>query len=166
MRRLRLVLLADAAVTGLLVPTAAQAAPIVTQPFYADSGDACPYGYTRGVLGWQLGVPPSYRLTVVVSGSVVDRPLPADPTNACPDDARYSIATFSAYAGSALVGQEARRVENGELSFKFTLGVNSNFAAIDRVTVQVCRPSTLPGPVPDVYCGKPQEYRAPATIDG
>ncbi len=137
---------------------AAPAAPAPVVQFYADSGDACVAGYTRGLLGWEVAEPPSYRVTVAVRGGVVDRPTPNDP-RACPADPRYTVATFTAYVGRTEVDSQARRVDNGSLTFGFTLGVNSNVLTVDRVVVQVCRLSLLPGPYD--YCGAPVDYRAP-----
>lgn len=145
---------------------AAPAAPpavVVPQSFAADSGDNCRYGATRGTLGWVFGAPPSYRVTVAVRGTVVDRPTPDD-TRVCPGDRRYTIATFTAYAGRLEVDSDARRVDDGSLAFEFTLGLNSNLITIDRVVVQVCRISLLPGPYD--YCGTPQEYRVPIHTTG
>jgi hypothetical protein len=154
-----------------LVPVLATALPAAAEPvapgpvvqsFYADSGDACVAGYTRGVLGWESG-PPSYRVVVAVRGAVVDRPTPTDP-RACPADSRFTVATFTAYVGRTAVDSNYRRADNGTVTFGFTLGVNSNLVTIDRVTVQVCRLSLLPGPYD--YCGAPVDYFAPVRTTG
>jgi hypothetical protein len=149
-------------VLATAVPAAAAPGP-AAQSFYADSGDACVAGYTRGVLGWELAGPPSYRVVVAVRGAVVDRPTPSDP-RACPADPRYTVATFTAYVGRTEVDSDARRVDNGTLTFGFTLGVNSNVVTIDRLTVQVCRVSLLPGPYD--YCGAPVDYFPPVRTTG
>ncbi|HEU5107728.1 MAG TPA: hypothetical protein VFT95_04050 [Micromonosporaceae bacterium] len=152
-----------AAVVTVTAPTASASivpGPVV-QAFHADSGDRCLAGVTDGSLGWALAAPPDYRVTVAVRGVVTDRPTPNDP-RACPADPRYTMATFTAYAGRAEVDSEARRVDNGSLDFRFTLSVNSNLVTIDRVVVQVCRLSLLSDPFD--YCGAPVEYRAPIRV--
>jgi hypothetical protein len=168
----RLGLLAVAMALGMAVAAPAAAAPAaapapdaaaaVVEPFYADSGDACVYGHTRGQLGWELLPPPRYLITVAVRGVVVDRPTANDP-RACPNDSHYTMATFTAFAGRTVVASDARRVNDSTLTFGFVLGANSN-VAFDRVVVQVCRISLLPRP--SDYCGTPQEYRAPVRITG
>jgi hypothetical protein len=62
-------------VAGLLAGPAAgpaSADPVwetkVEQPFEADSGDACRYGHTRGLLGWHLD--PPTRVDVEGTGQV------------------------------------------------------------------------------------------------
>jgi hypothetical protein len=52
MRPTRLLAALIAALAMLAVPGTAHAATI-TQPFGADSGDACRYGTTGGTLGWR-----------------------------------------------------------------------------------------------------------------
>jgi len=157
--------------TGLASSASAQAAApgqqavapgtVVRQPFAADSGDACRYGVVKGQLGWHIG-PVTSRPTVVdVDGTLVDRPLPTDSDAACGDDGRYSIATFTAYAGSAGVARAAVRVDNGAQPVRFTLANTTSTAGITLVVVQVCRPP-LVGLRP-VYCGAKQEYRAPVS---
>lgn len=142
----------------LAVSTAAQAAhPIRIQPFAADSGDACRYGTTSGSLAFRAVHPPE-RPAVDLWGTLTDRPLPNDPS-VCGDDRRFTVATYTAYAGSVVIDREANRVDNGRLAFTITLiGTDSTSTApIDRVVIQVCRHSTNTWIPP--YCGTPQTYK-------
>jgi hypothetical protein len=159
MRALRVSAILAAAVAVLAFPAAAQAATI-TQTFHADSGDACRYGSTDGTLGWQYGTASPLPVTGVdVKGTLTDRPLPADPATACPDDHYYSTATFTAYAGSVALDRQVRNADNAKVSFTFTLASSSSTAHIDRVTVQVCRSPI--NTLPPSYCGKEVVYLAP-----
>lgn len=157
-----------ALVTGvLLVPSAAALADVVppAQPFYADSGDDCLYGYTKGEMTIDP-LPPTVA-SLSVSAIVVDRPLPADPGKPCVDDYRYTAALFTAYSDGTTVDSEMLQVDNGQLEATFTLGdVSWKDTPIDLVAVQVCRVS--PGIIMDEasiipllydYCGQPQEYK-------
>lgn len=156
MRTLRIVaVLAATLLTGLAVSSPVQAAPI---PFAADSGDQCRYGSTRGSLDWRLAGTPPRAVAVDVRGTLTDRPVPTDPGPACPDDRRFSIATFTVYAGNVVVDREAQRADNNVVSFGFVLGSNSTVARIDRLVIQVCRHSST---LPPSYCGRAVEYRAP-----
>jgi hypothetical protein len=160
MKALRLTVILAAAVAVLAaLPTPAQAATI-TQSFHADSGDACRYGFTDGTLAWQYGTTsPLPVLRVDVKGSLTDRPLPADPATACPDDHYYSTATFTAYAGSVAVDHQSRSANNGIVTFSFTLGSSSTTTHVDRVVIQVCRSPLVT--LPPTYCGTAVVYPAP-----
>jgi hypothetical protein len=57
------------------------------------------------------------------------------------------------------VTRGAQRVDNGQREIQLSLVAER---PIDLVVVQVCRPSTLPGPA-DV-CGPAQRYPAPITV--
>lgn len=154
MKYLRTIMRTAAVVTSLTAvvaaPTGALASP--TQAFHANSGDNCRYGQTDGDLAWW-----STSLTGVdVTGVVVDRPAVTDPGPACPDDRRYTVATFAGYANGVLVDSDRRQVDNGRLEFRFVLGNSTSTARINRVVVQVCRAS-LTSTVP-AYCGPAQSY--------
>jgi hypothetical protein len=130
----------------------------VTHAFAADSGDACRLGATRGTLTW-ISRGPLAVTTVDVAGALVDRPLPNDPTTC--RDPRYSSVTFTAFRGAVVVDSEARRVDNGQLSFRFQLtGSTTVYTPIDRVVVEVCRHAPPGMGLPD-YCGRAVEYLAP-----
>ncbi len=155
-------LLAATAAALFLVatPGVAQAATI-SQPFYADSGDACRYGVTEGTLGWRYGTTSPLPLTGLdVTGKLTDRPLPTDPVTTCRDDGYKSSVTFVAYAGTAEVDRQTRTANNSVVTFGFTMGANSTTTRpVDRVVVQVCRSPILT--LPPSYCGKPVSYLAP-----
>jgi hypothetical protein len=145
-----------AVLAGLFaVSTPAQADALLVQRFYADSGDQCPYGITQGTLEW-VRIPFNEN-AVNVRGELIDRPTPNDPNVRCGDDRRYSVATFTAYSGRTVVDSEARRADNGHVTFSFQLNSRA-FALIDLVVVQVCRPAVTPSP--PVYCGPREEYRS------
>jgi hypothetical protein len=150
-----------AAVLGFSAPAHAEGS-VVTQQFYADSGDSCRFGVTRGTLSW-IAVGPLAVTTVDVAGSLLDRPLPTDPSTACRDP-RYSSATFTAYNGTVVVDREQQRVDNGQVTFRFqlTAPMPGPVQPINRVVVQVCR-HALPGTTIPDYCGKAVEYRQPPT---
>jgi hypothetical protein len=136
-------------------------ADVVTQPFYADSGDNCRSGVTSGSLSW-ISRGPLAVTAVDVAGTLTDRPLPSDPSTACRDP-RYSSATFTAYRGDVVVDSEQRRVDNGQVQFRFQLaGASTTYQPIDRVVVRVCRHAPPGMGLPD-YCGRPVEYRQPPT---
>jgi hypothetical protein len=161
MRSARFAAAVAATVTALTLPGAAQAATI-TQPFYADSGDACRYGVTEGKLGWRFGTTsPLPVVGVDVAGKLTDRPLPSDPSTGCRDDGYYSSATFVAYSGSVEVDRQTRLANNAVVTFEFTLGANSTSTGINRVVIQVCRSPI--NTLPPSYCGKPVQYLAPPT---
>jgi hypothetical protein len=161
MRPTRLLAALAAALAILAFPNAAHAATI-TQPFAADSGDACRYGTTSGTLGWRYGTSsPLPVIGVDVKGRLTDRPLPADPGTACRDDGYYSTATFTAYTGSVAVDRQTRSANNATVSFEFTLGGNSTSTGIDRIVIQVCRSPI--NTLPSSYCGKAVTYLAPPT---
>ncbi len=142
-------------------PAHAAIGPVVGQPFYADSGDACPLGLTTGVLGWHMGVGPLAPNAVDVSGYVVDRPTPTDPATDCRDP-RYTTATFAAYRGSAVVDREQVTVDDAQLVIEFQLAgpPPQVYTPVDRVVIQVCRHAP-PGMGLYDYCGKAVEYRPP-----
>jgi hypothetical protein len=149
--------------TLLALPAPAHADAVITQPFAATSGDACGYGFTEGTLTWRFGSTSPLPLAAVgVKGRLTDRPLPADPSTVCRDDGFFSIAAFAAFAGTVEVDREARRVNNGVVSFEFLLGDNSTVSRISRVVIQVCRQELIsPTPTPAAYCGRAVEYPVP-----
>jgi hypothetical protein len=161
MRAARLAAALAATLAILAWPGTAHAATI-TQPFAADSGDACRYGTTSGTLGWRFGTTSPLPVTAVdVKGQLTDHPLPSDPSTTCGDDGYLSIATFVAYRGSVEIDRQARTANNNVVTFQFTLGGTSTTGGISRVVIQVCR-----GPVitlPPSYCGRAVEYLAPPT---
>jgi hypothetical protein len=140
-----------------LVATAgpAIADTIVTQPFAADSGDAC--GQTSGKLGWHTGPIIGNKSVVDVNGTLVDRPTLAEPGLSCRDD-RISYATFTAYNGKSVVDSDAAKADNERATFALQLSAGLG-TPIDRVVVQVCR-ATVAGTGVE-YCGKPVEYKLP-----
>jgi hypothetical protein len=150
-----------AALVVLAFPSTAHAATI-SQPFAADSGDACHYGSTSGTLGWTYGTgSPVPVNSVDVKGQLTDRPTPTDPSTACPSDGYSSTATFTAYAGSAAVDRQSRTVDNGTLSFEFVLGKPASTTGIDRIVIQVCRSPV--NTLPPTYCGTAVTYTPPPT---
>jgi hypothetical protein len=159
MRTVRLAAAAAVFAAVVATPGIAEAATI-SQPFHADSGDACHYGVTDGTLGWHFGATSPLPVGGVdVTGKLTDHPTPSDPVSTCRDDGYYSIATFVAYAGSAAVDSQTRTADNATVSFSFTLGGNSTTTSISRIVIQVCR-----GPVhtlPPTYCGRAVTYTPP-----
>lgn len=152
--RTAIALLAAVLAGAIAAPSVAVADhPIVPQRFRVDSGDRCQYGYTEGILSFRAVHPPELP-AVDISGVVVDRPLVNEPS-LCPDDRHYTVAYFYAWALDLQeVDREIRRVDNGVLDYRFTLGDDPAVQRIDRVTVQICRhPLIATGPI---YCGKPQ----------
>lgn len=150
-----------AAAAILAVPGTAQAATI-SQPFAADSGDACRYGTTAGTLDWSYGtVSPLPVAAVDVKGQVSDRPLPTEAGTVCRDDGYDSTASFTAYAGSVVVDRQTRTANNGTVAFEFTLGGSWTASRVDRVVVQVCRSPIVT--LPPSYCGRAVTYLAPPT---
>ncbi|MBX6355116.1 MAG: hypothetical protein IRZ05_04570 [Micromonosporaceae bacterium] len=154
MRIIRAIAAAAVVLAGLALPAPAHADGIPARPFYADSGDSCTYGYTRGTLIWRSPGPMNV-IAVDVSGSVVDRPTLAEPT-LCRDDGFYTIATFTAYSGRAAVDRRAVKADNGEEPFQFILGGNSAASGLTHLVVQVCRSPLVT--LPPSYCGKPVTY--------
>jgi hypothetical protein len=148
-----------AAVLGtLVVPAPAHADTIITVPFYADSGDHCRYGVTQGKLAWHKTTTGRVD-SVTVTGSLTDRPTPADPGPACADDHFFSAATFKAYSGSVVAGQQVRRVDNNKILFQFTFNAGTTVSGLSRLTVQVCRSPV--NTLPPSYCGPLVIYAAP-----
>ncbi|CUU58187.1 hypothetical protein Ga0074812_11796 [Parafrankia irregularis] len=153
----RLVALFVAAFVGMvLAPGAALAAGPASFSVVADD---CLFGYTKGELTWRtLGTP---GVPVVdVAGSVYDMR-----NNVClpiRDDGLRTTAFFTAYSGTVAVDRAARRVDNGERAFAFTLQPGPVVGTIDHVTIRVCR-TVVPGAVaPSTsYCGAPQTFYAP-----
>jgi len=160
MRVFRAITLAAALLAALAIAAPARADIAPPQPFYADSGDACVYGHTKGDLLW-VTPGPLPAVTVNLTGSVVDRPTPTDP-RACRDDGFYSIATFTAYSGSVVVGSQAVRVDNGQVPFQFSLGTNRPGTPVTHLVVQVCRDPLVT--LPPSYCGRPVTYRSTSII--
>jgi hypothetical protein len=158
LRRPAAVLIAAAALAGGFAGTAAAepsaADVIVSAPFAADSGDACPMGATRGRLGWHVD---GFR-TVDVAGTVLDHPLPAEPNTRCREDGRFTAATFTAFAKNVPfpLDAESQAVNNGTADVRLQLTATR---AIDFVVVQVCRRSLFVGP-PEI-CGAPVRVPVP-----
>lgn len=163
MRRSAVRFLAAIFVAVLCALTAASTAQadgsVVLQTFYADSGDQCPMGYTKGTLGWHAGPVVNDVDVVHVNGYLVDRPLPTDPSTAC-RDLRWSVASFTAYSGGMAVDKKQVKVDNGQLDFTFDL--SARLRIIEAVSIQVCRFS--PNSVTPDYCGKQVVYKRPFTI--
>jgi hypothetical protein len=152
----RALVLAIALAITVLAPVGAQAShPTRLQPFYADSGDNCRYGFTQGTLWFRANHPPE-PAAVDLSGTVNDRPLPGEPGTGCFDDRRYTIATFTAYANIFVVNRQQVRADNGSVPFRITL-TDGSTARIDSVVIQVCRVPLYSTWTP-VYCGRPQTY--------
>lgn len=156
MRVIRVIASAAALVAALSFAAPAHADIVPARPFYADSGDACGYGYTKGSLLW-VTPGPLPAIAVNLTGSVVDRPAPAEPV-ACRDDGYLSTATFTAYSGRAVVGSQAVRADNGEVPFRFSLGTNQPGTPVTHVVIQVCRDPILT--LPPSYCGQAVTYRS------
>jgi hypothetical protein len=148
---------------GLVAVAQATSASAEAQPesvstaFAADSRDSCKYGETSGVLGWRLPPLGGAAVAVDVTGTVVDRPVIGVPFR-CGDDGRFSIATVTAFAGSAAVDSERVTADNGTRRFAFQLAAGERATVIDRVVVQVCRSARTPAVD---YCGPEQVYRSP-----
>ncbi|MFD2762572.1 hypothetical protein [Micromonospora eburnea] len=139
-------------------PGVAHAATI-TQPFHADSGDACAYGVTDGTLDWRYGTSPLPLSGVTVSGTLTDQPVPSGPAT-CPDDRYFSTATYIAYSGAVEVDRQTQGADNSVTKVSFTLGDNNSTSrGIDRIVIQVCRSPIIT--LPPSYCGKPTTYLAP-----
>ena len=154
------VLAALAAMFAVLASPGTAHAATITQPFAADSGDACRYGVTDGKLGWRYGdTSPLPLAGVDVRGRLTDRPVPSDPTTVCPSDGYFSVATFVAYAGNVEVARKSSAANNSTVTLEFTLTSDTAAARISRVVVQVCRSPIVT--LPPSYCGRAVEYRAP-----
>lgn len=156
-----------AAVTGPVMPASASTGDVtgtvVNQPFAADSGDDCPRGRARGVLGWHLPPLGGGPTAVDVTGTLVDQPASGDvSTPECADDGRFSAVTFTAYAGATVVDTGSGHVDNGTVRIAFRLAARARAVPIDRVVVQVCRVNLDPAPFE--YCGPRQQYRAPIAV--
>jgi hypothetical protein len=163
LRRLAARFIGAACTAGLIVvaispPARALQDTVVEQPFFADSGDSCQYGLSRGMLGWHL--PPLGGLPAIVDvdGSVADRPLTTGPS-ICPDDRRFTSVTFTALSGRTVLESALVRADNDVERVELRLGRDTYPARMDRVVVQVCRSS--PVGTPPTYCGTAQVYRAP-----
>ncbi|MQY13748.1 hypothetical protein SRB5_39000 [Streptomyces sp. RB5] len=156
MKRTRVLAALAAVPTVLALATSAQAAAY-TQPFAADSGDACLYGTTEGTLDWNYASDSAIVVdTVDVKGRLSDKPtLVADPTN-CRSDGFNSTATFTAYSGTRAVDSNSATADNGTVAFSFTLGKAWSAGPVDRVVVQVCRHPIFT--LPPSYCGKEVTY--------
>jgi hypothetical protein len=156
-----------AAVTGLVMPASASAGEatntVVDQAFAADSGDACPHGRAKGLLGWHLRPLGGGPIAVDVTGILLDQPVSGDAsTPECADDGRFSVVTFTAYAGATVVDTGSGRVDNGTVRIAFQLAAEVRAIPIDQVVVQVCRVNLDPAPFE--YCGPKQQYRAPIAV--
>ena len=155
MKRAHLLLSGVAAVAALFM-LASPAAAAVQIPFFADSGDKCQYGYTKGV----LSLPSVPTRLVKVAGVVVDRPDGPGIPELCPDDGRFSFAVLVAYIGTTSVDGERIPVDNSAREYRIDLTNMISTRPIDRVSVQVCRQPRLVGG-PPAYCGVQQDYRLP-----
>lgn len=152
MKYLRTIVRTAAAATlvaGVLATPTGALADTSAQRFHASSGDNCRYGQTDGELSWQ-----TITTGVQVTGTVIDRPGSTDPGSVCPDDRRYTIASFTGYSGRTVVDAQRRQVDNGRLDFRFIL--SGSTARVDRVVVQVCRASLYSAS--PIYCGAAQTY--------
>jgi hypothetical protein len=121
--------------------TADGVAPFVATSFNPAAGDVCPMGASEGTFTWGA-------TTVVVSGSVIDRPDPAGGPR-CNDDRRVSIVYLTAYRGGAIMGVARYLADNGSTPFNFS------WPRPGRIVAQVCRQEPT-DPAPD-YCGRPHE---------
>lgn len=166
MKTLRIASAVAIAVIGGLLATSAPAQANAVQPFRADSGDNCRYGFTQGYLNWRYTtIAPIRPVFVDVRGTVTDRPVPTDPSFACRDDRYYSVASFTAYLGNGTVARQEAKANNQAVSFSFTLGSNTTGPGLSRLIVQVCRyPLYTTQPPSPGYCGLPQHY-APVVYD-
>ncbi|GIH03033.1 hypothetical protein Rhe02_11000 [Rhizocola hellebori] len=163
MKILRLASTIALAVVGGLLATAVPAqAASASFPFRADSGDNCRYGSTQGTLIWRYSsTAPIRPIAVEIRGTVIDHPIPNE-NFLCADDGFFTIASYTAFAGSAQLRQEAR-ANNAVVAVSLTLGPSApTTAGITRVTIQVCR-HPLFGTRPS-YCGVAQHY-APIVAD-
>jgi hypothetical protein len=149
---------ATALLAALAIPAPAHAQMLPPQPFYADSGDACTYGYTKGTLLWRTPGPLP-AISVEVTGAIVDRPTPTEPSF-CREDGFYSTATFTAYSEKVIVDSGAVRADNLEVPFQLTLGANSASSPLTHLVVQVCRDPLVIKP--PSYCGPSVTYRPTA----
>jgi hypothetical protein len=148
-----------AAVAGTAAPATADH-PTVSPPFAADSGDNCRYGLTQGTLAWAAIHPPEIP-SVEVAGFIVDRPVPVLPTQTCPDDGLFTVATFRAFTGNLQVDAASQLMDNGSRRFAFRLAPDAApvpIARIERVEVTVCRDHPLRGAPTPLYCGRTQIY--------
>lgn len=120
---------------------------VVPQRFHADSGNDCPLGVSRGETNGTIGW--GDRGEVHIRGTVVDRPLPNDPSRSCGEDGRFSVATLTGFAAGRQVVRTAERADNGGTEFSRIVRAS---VPIDTVVIQVCRHSSgNPGPFD--YCG-------------
>ena len=143
MKRALFLLCGAAALAAVMPSTPAAAA--VQLSYFADSGDSCRYGSTKGL----LVLPSVPTRTVLVSGAVVDRPATPGVPELCPDDGRFSLAILTAYTGNTVGDGQRVPVDNATREYRFEL---TNAQAITKVSVQVCRQPRLPGG-PPAYCG-------------
>ncbi len=163
MKTLRLASTIALAIIGSLLATAVPApAASASFPFRADSGDNCRYGSTQGNLIWRYSsTAPIRPIAVDIRGTVIDHPIPNE-NFLCVDDGFYSVASYTAFAGSAQLRQEAR-ADNAVVPVSLILGPSApTTTGITRVTIQVCR-HPLFGTRPS-YCGVAQHY-APVVAD-
>ena len=154
--------IALAVIGGLLATSVPAYAASASFPFRADSGDNCRYGSTQGTLIWQYSsTAPIRPIAINIRGTVIDHPIPNE-NFLCINDGFYSLASYTAFAGSTVLRGEAR-ADNAVVPVSLTLGPTAPTAAgISRVTIQVCR-HPLFGTRPS-YCGAPQHY-APIVFD-
>ena len=152
MRRLPLLTLLCALFMAAFSSTAANARAtqsVFPFSFYADSLsalDSCPHGITKGTIklaGGPLEIP---RLSI--SGVLIDRPAPDDPSVACSDDGYYSVATFTSFYTTGASRQVTVRADNRTVPVAFSPGLAGT---ITKVTVKVCRDPLVTAP--PSYCG-------------
>lgn len=154
MRVTRAVTVALTLLTMAAVAAPAHADMVPARPFAADSGDACGYGQTKGSLLW-VTPGPLPAISVTISGVVVDRPVPQE-VFGCRDDGYYSTVRFTAYSGRTVLGSQAVRADNGQVSYDFSLGSGRPELPVTQLTVQVCRDPLVT--LPPSYCGKAVTY--------
>jgi hypothetical protein len=154
--------IALAIISGSMATSLPAHAVSASFPFRADSGDTCRYGSTQGSLIWHYSTTAPIRpISVEIRGAVIDHPIPNE-NFLCANDGFFTVAGYTAFAGTALLRAEAR-ADNAVVPVSLVIGPSAPTAAgITRVTIQVCRHplfGTRPG-----YCGTAQHY-APVVFD-
>ncbi|MBO3748997.1 hypothetical protein J5X84_23205 [Streptosporangiaceae bacterium NEAU-GS5] len=169
MRRTPLLTLLCALLAAIFGPAAfpAAAGADAAQTFSADSLsslDSCPHGITRGVIDWHVVGGPAGTSWADLSGVLLDRPLPADPSTACANDGYYSAGLYTAFSATGAVQTATVRADNQNVPVKLALGDRTSH--IVRIVVQVCRhPLAGTTPVlPPSYCGRAQTYNIPPVV--
>ncbi|TDD10830.1 hypothetical protein [Nonomuraea diastatica] len=141
-----------ATITAVLL-TAQPAAARATVEFFADSGDQCRHGVTKGTLEWVEGH--VIRPVVQVKGTLSDSAGPS----ICAPDEMHSRATFTAYNGATVVDSEEAKADDATVLVTIGLSDPTGVTSIDRVVVQVCRYSN--SPIGTSYCGEAAAYKMP-----